>query len=155
MRGRPPTPTALKLLKGNPGKRRLESAEPQPLKKAPPCPKHLVGEARKEWRRITKQLLALGLLTEIDRAALAGYCQAWARWVEAEEAMQKPGFQMITLTGNGYPVLSPWLGVANTALKQMRSFLSEFGMTPSARVRVKVEAPRPKDPYEAYLNGDG
>ena len=27
----------------------------------------------------------LGILTEVDMAAFAGYCQAYARWKEAEE----------------------------------------------------------------------
>ena len=34
-RGRKPTPTALKLLEGNPGKRKLNDREPKPEKKKP------------------------------------------------------------------------------------------------------------------------
>ena len=49
-RGRKPTPTAIKELEGNPGKRPMNSAEPRPEKKAPPCPKWLEPEAKKEWR---------------------------------------------------------------------------------------------------------
>ena len=82
-RGRKPTPTALKLLEGNPGKRKLNDKEPKPEKKAPSCPKWLETEAKKEWRRLAKKMELMGVLTEVDMAAFAGYCQAYARWKEA------------------------------------------------------------------------
>ena len=44
-KGRKPTPTAIKELEGNPGKRALNDKEPKPVKKAPACPKWLEPEA--------------------------------------------------------------------------------------------------------------
>ena len=64
-RGRKPKPTAVKVLEGNPGKRSLNTGEPKPEKKAPRCPAWLEDEAKKEWRRMAKQLEHLGILTEI------------------------------------------------------------------------------------------
>src|SRR5919108_3560121 len=90
-RGPAPTPTALKLLLGNPGKRPLPKGDPRPTPGVPPCPSWLEGEARKEWRRITPELRALGLLTAVDRAALAAYCQSYARWRQAEEVLSRRG----------------------------------------------------------------
>ena len=75
-RGRKPKPTAVKLLEGNPGKRGLNAGEPKPERKAPRCPGWLEAEAKKEWKRMAKQMELLGILTEIDMAAFAGYCQA-------------------------------------------------------------------------------
>lgn len=103
---------------------------------------------------MSKRLFELGLLTELDRAALAAYCVAWAQWVQAEEEMRKPNFRMVTTTDNGYPVVSPWMNIAGNALKQMKSYLVEFGMTPSSRSRVTVAAEPEADPYEAFLNGE-
>ncbi|MDE6318892.1 MAG: P27 family phage terminase small subunit, partial [Lachnospiraceae bacterium] len=74
--GRKPKPTAVKALEGNPGKRSLKTGEPKPEKKAPRCPAWLEGEAKKEWKRMAGQKEKLGILTEIDMAAFAGYCQA-------------------------------------------------------------------------------
>src|SRR5579859_506648 len=91
MRGRKPKPSRLKILQGNPGKRPLNDKEPQPAAGRPSCPKALGGEARKEWNRVARALLRLGLLTHIDRAALAGYCQSWARWVFAEARLAEEG----------------------------------------------------------------
>ena len=59
-RGRKPKPTAMKELEGNPGKHPLNTSEPKPNKKAPACPKWLEPEAKKEWRRLAKQMEAMG-----------------------------------------------------------------------------------------------
>src|ERR1700680_4917197 len=78
MSGPKPKPTTLKLLTGNPGKRPLNDAEPQPLVGDPGCPSWLDAEAKREWKRIAPELVSLGLLTILDRATFAAYCQAWA-----------------------------------------------------------------------------
>jgi P27 family predicted phage terminase small subunit len=47
--------------------------------------------ARKEWDRLVAQLGPLRLLTHLDRAALATYCEAYGLWAESTEAIQKHG----------------------------------------------------------------
>jgi len=136
-RGRKPKPTALKVLEGNPGKRPLNMNEPKPEKKAPKCPSWLEPEAKKEWRRMSKQLEELGVLTQVDAAAFAGYCQAYARWKEAEEFLSKHG--TIFKTPSGYIQQVPQVSIAQTYLKIMRDFCSEFGLTPSSRSRIAVD----------------
>ena len=135
MLGRKPQPTALKLICGNPGKRPLNEHEPQPALAIPECPEHLSPEARREWERITEHLHRLGLLSQIDRAALAAYCQAYGRWVEAEQSITKLGL-VVKAPGSGYPIQNPYLPIANKALEHMRHFLTEFGMTPASRSRI-------------------
>jgi len=152
MRGRKPKPTKLKLLHGKPGKRPLNQNEPRPRQVVPNCPRHLSAEGRKEWRRITKELAVLGLVTQIDRAALAGYCDAWARWVEASLGLQKHGM-LVKGRLAGEPVRSPYLAVVNQSLEQMKSFLIEFGMTPSSRERLSVEMPHEPSAFERLLAG--
>ena len=83
MAGRKPLPTNVKIFRGNPGHYPLNEYEPRPPTKMPICPDHLQGRAREEWRRISKQLHRIGLLTIIDGAALAGYCEAYGRWADA------------------------------------------------------------------------
>ncbi|MEN3976901.1 phage terminase small subunit P27 family [Emcibacter sp. SYSU 3D8] len=96
-------------------------------------------KARAEWRRMAKHLYGLGLLTDIDRAALAGYCQAYGRWVEAEEAIAKHG--IVVRSPSGFPMSSPFLAIANKALEQIHRFGIEFGMTPASRSRVSAIPP--------------
>lgn len=133
----------LKLLAGNPGKRPLNKREPQPKPSLPPCPAELSPDAKREWRRVSKSLHSLGLLTAIDRAALAAYCQAWARWLDAERQLTK--FGAIIKSPNGYPLQSPYLGIARDAVQQMRAFLTEFGMTPASRARLQTATPQGPD----------
>ena len=101
-RGRKPKPTAVKQLEGNPGKRQLNANEPKPAARAPSCPKWLEDDAKKEWRRLAKQMEQLGILTEVDMAAFAGYCQAYARWKEAEEFISRHG----AIVKTGVPFVS-------------------------------------------------
>ena len=79
----------------------------------------------------------LGVLTEIDAAAFAGYCQAYARWKEAEEFLSKHG--TIFKTPSGYIQQVPQVSIAQTYLKVMKDFCSEFGLTPAARTRIRVD----------------
>lgn len=146
MSGPRPLPTNLKLLKGNPGKRPPNVAEPRPDAGLPDLPRHLVGEARKEWKRVTPELIKLGLLSRIDRAALAMYCTEWGRYVNAETQIQRLGELMhdplaglVDTSPQGYRMQSVWLQISNKAKEQCLRFLIEFGMSPSARSRVQVE----------------
>ncbi len=113
-----------------------------PVLRLPPCPPHLQGEARKEWQRTGRKLLACGLVTEIDTAALALFCQSWARWVEAEANLSR--FGVVIKSPSGFPIQSPYLAIANKAMEQMTRLLTEFGMSPSSRARVTV-APLPQN----------
>lgn len=149
MRGRKPKPTKLKKLAGNPGKRPLNQHEARVAPEIPTCPSHLLGEARREWKRITVELYSAGLMTLIDRAAIAGYCQAWARWVRAEKQLTKGG-EVVTGV-NGTLKLSPWHTVAKNAKEEMRKLLIEFGMSPASRSRVEaVEMEQPSLSEELF-----
>ena len=136
MAGRRPLPTALKLIQGNPGKRPINRDEPKPSG-IPTCPRFLKKEARTEWKRIAPRLANIGILTEIDRAALAGYCQAYGRWVEAEKKVLEKGEVVKSVNGN--IMQNPYLIIANKSMDHMRKFLVEFGMTPSSRSRITAD----------------
>lgn len=135
--GPPPKPTALRVVQGNPSNRPLPKNEPKPKTAVPACPSHLKESAKKEWRRITKELKVLGLISHIDRAALAAYCQAWGRWVEAEEKVAETNDIIKTKGGN--IIQNPYLSVANRALDQLTKIAAEFGMTPASRTRVSAD----------------
>ena len=153
-RGRRPKPTGMKLLAGNPGRRPLNKREPKPKRSVPHCPKQLSAAAKREWQRIAKELAKLGLLSRIDRAALAAYCQAWGRWIEAEDKLKKHG--VIVKSPNGFPVQSPYLNVANQAMKQMTRMVVEFGMTPSSRSGVQALPPAEQGNTGGFdFNGPG
>ena len=156
MRGRKPRPTSLKLAAGNPGKRPLNSREPRAEPDLPTCPAHLLPTAKAEWKRLVRELYQLGVITRLDRATLAAYCQAYGRWVDAEKKLKEtPG---ILKMPSGYIQMNPWLTIATKQMELMQRFAVELGMTPSSRSRVETvrrpsglsgAVPRPAD---AYLN---
>ena len=139
-----PRPTALKLLHGERNKKRINLREPKPAPIAPGCPIHLDRISKAEWKRVAPELEQLGILSRIDRAALAAYCQTYARWVQAEKELQKEG-SLFIVTEKGYMLPHPLTGVAHKALLAMHRFLTEFGMTPSSRSRIVVKPPGDDD----------
>ncbi len=136
MRGRRPKPTRLKVLTGNPGKRPLNQDEPRPEVAIPDCPQELGPVAQREWNRLAGELAGLRILTNLDRAALAAYCGAYALWAEATEAIQKYGAMI--KSPSGFPVQSPYLAVANRQAEIMMRIASEFGLTPASRSRIST-----------------
>jgi P27 family predicted phage terminase small subunit len=150
-RGRPPKPTRLKLLTGNPGKRPLNDSEPQPAPGSPACPEWLDDAARIEWHRVAPELARLGLLTQVDLAALASYCQAWAEFQAATELIQKEG-RHFTSKGRKYP--HPAVAHQRSAWKAIGEFSARFGFSPSSRSKLTI-AGRPSDEFEAFLAESG
>ncbi len=143
-RGPAPTPKVIQLAKGNPGQRKLNDEEPEPEVEAPPCPDFLSDYAREEWESIVPILLRNGLLTVLDGAALAAYCQAYGRWREAEKQLALYGM-VVKMGDKGYEGKSPWLQIADKAMKQIEVFVARFGMSPSDRTRIHV---KPREPAE-------
>ena len=94
--------------------------------------------------RVAVELHRIGLLTGVDRAALAAYCQAFGQWVEARRAIREmakanPSTAGLTIrTSNGNVIQNPLVGIANRAAADMVKYAVEFGMTPSARSRVQA-----------------
>ena len=89
--------------------------DPRPESVIPKCPIHLDATGKTEWKRITKELHAIGLISNLDMAVLAGYCAAWSRWVRAEKKLKKSGSEVMKAK-SGYLQLSPYLTIANKSL---------------------------------------
>ena len=154
-RGPLPKPDVLKALAGNPGKRALNLAEGvNPVHQIPSPPKHLGAEARKEWKRITPELFELGLLTGLDRAALALYCQAVGRLSELETAFNGKVDRLMadkklnyadavyeasySVTPSGYAQQSVIVQLLGKHSEQVNRYLMHFGLSPAARGRVQA-----------------
>lgn len=141
MRGRKPQPTALKVIRGNPGKRQLNECEPTHEALENACPDDIVDDtARQEWDRVAPILTASGQVTVVDRGTLMGYCLKFAQWKALEEEARKHPF--IVRSPSGYPIPNPALGMANKAFALMLKAAAELGITPSSRSRVAVSEPK-------------
>lgn len=161
--GRRPLPTAVKKLRGNPGKRKPNPDEPLPASGVPEIPAGLSDVATAEWKAITPALERLGVLASIDGKALAAYCECYATWRQAAEEVAAKGI-IIEEPIVGGPIedrevigykykRNPAVTIANDAMKLMKSFLIEFGLTPASRSRLRIEKPKAVDPMDAYLRG--
>jgi P27 family predicted phage terminase small subunit len=166
MKGRKPKPPEVHELNGNPSKIKnlaaRKAAAPKPDVSVPSCPTWLDGIARTEWRRVCPELSKIGLLTQVDRTALAGYCAAYSRWVRAEIAIQEK-FELINnvstrtngLTqkvGRRGHIKMPEVDIAKDALNQVRQFCAEFGLTPSARARMTIPGKPEQDELDKLLS---
>jgi P27 family predicted phage terminase small subunit len=141
-RGPKTKPTQLKVLSGTARKHRLNAHEPRPEAARPAVPDHLTTAAQLEWARVVEEIVTLGILTNLDRGALAAYCQAYGRWVTAETALARMAEKdaitegLIIRTKSGNAIQNPLVGAANKAMADMMRYAAEFGLTPSARTRV-------------------
>lgn len=126
MRGRKPKATALKLLAGNPGCRKINDEEPMPQVGIGDPPSWLKSRAAKKWREVRAALDATGALTVADRDALASYCQTYARMVELERKSKL-----------AVDDRKEWATLKDLHLLVLK-FASEFGLTPASRTRVRT-----------------
>ena len=148
-RGPKPKPSTLKLIQGNPGKRPINKSEPKPKPVRRPRPPFDLDEnAKREWRRVVRELDDVGLLSNLDLPVLTAYCVAYSRFRTANEALasvanKDPTFKgLLIKTKQGNWIQNPLVGLARRAADDMARLAAEFGMTPSARTRIHV--PRPK-----------
>lgn len=140
----PKVPTNLRILRGNPGKRRFNTREPMPPLPSvcPEPPEYLSVVAAEEWRRIAPQAYVLGLLTNLDISLMAVYCEAYARWraavaALAEAAENDPETHGLVLEDDaGNPVANPLVRMVSQASRDLLRFAMEFGLTPVARSRI-------------------
>jgi P27 family predicted phage terminase small subunit len=146
MRGRRPKPTALRLVDGNAGHRPINAHEPKPACSMPTCPAHLSPTGKAEWKRLAGEMHRLGIISQLDRAALAAYCQAYGRWVESERKLKETP-TLIKLP-SGYIQPSPWLGIAHKQLELMQRYMGELGLSPVSRARVSTLPSLAPKPWE-------
>ena len=162
MAGRRPKPLAIHQLNGNPS--HLSQADlsgmknPQPELVNPEMPKGMSKSARREWRRIVPLLREVGVLSKIDGLALAAYCDAHGMVEEAEKLIRKGGMTFVSHFEDGEGNIvdgdikaNPAVAIKFQALKVMKSFLIEFGLTPASRSKLKIDKPAADDKMEAFL----
>lgn len=155
MAGRRPKPTALKLVTGNPGRRRLPKNEPKPKRVIPSAPEHLSQRAVLAWGAMATKLDRLGVLTEVDGWALEQLCENYAEILELRADIAKNGrFQTVdTQSGDEMERVRPAQKQLADAERRFRVMMAEFGLTPSSRTRVRGENgdSNETDPAAAYF----
>lgn len=127
MRGRKPTPVHLKVLQGNPGKRRLPQAVPGVGE---------LGGPPSEWKPLAKALWH-ELAEELPHGVAA----------RADRLAFEMVVRLVSIVRQDPTALTPAMAA------QIRVACSEFGMTPSARVRLP-EPPGPPSKFDRLIGAD-
>ena len=91
------------------------------------CPVELNETARGLWDRLVKFLVPTNMLKPVDEVTLAIFCQAWAGWLEANQALEK--FGQVMNSPSGYPQQSPFVSIAKNHAETMIKIAKEFGFT--------------------------
>lgn len=139
-RGRKPKPTKQKQLAGNPGKRKLNAAEPDfGSIEGADAPEWLPELARQMWETVVPLLCAQHVLAPTDLHNVEAFCLAYNRWRLAEDDVAENG--ITALSPMGGRVKNPAVTVANEALRQLTSFGALLGLDPSSRSRLMGKKP--------------
>lgn len=147
--GRPPKPTALKKIEGNPGRRPLNDAEPQFLSLVADEPPGWLDEiGREHWLYHAPLLAKAGVLTEADASLLAAAAEQWSVYRRASAATKgKTNRTLVGFNRFGERVPRIEVGIARNALMAYLALMREFGVGPASRSKVKVEKPQEKDEF--------
>lgn len=120
-------------------------------------PDWLDGEiAIEEWIRVTKELKEKNLITNVDISALALGCDALQLCLDAKKEISKYGQTYIVYDREGNRVMkkNPSITIHQDYAKLYKSFCSEFGLTPSARIRLTlptIEVKTDENPLRTLL----
>ncbi len=139
MPGRKAKPTALKLIDGNPGKRKPDPEEPKPAKVYEPDPPDDYTEIqRMKWNEIAGKLARCRVLTELDLDSLDIYVREWCNLQEAIADINQRG-KLLQMPTGGVMWNPSWAQYKHSQ-SVVRSIMSEFGMTPSTRTGLVASA---------------
>jgi P27 family predicted phage terminase small subunit len=134
--GRPPVPTHLKIIRGNPGKRKINKNEPKPIGDLREPPEHFDLPLREIWNYAIANAPP-GLLKKIDSSVLETWCTAHLLHRQAVAEVRKFGMLMKAPI-TGVPIQSPYLPVANKQAFIMLRAIDHLGFSPASRTRISM-----------------
>ena len=137
-RGSKPKHPAVRALDGNPGKRPIIDVQIEALG-AVFVPDHLSDDAQACIEHITR-MMPPAVYAAVDSYGLACFAAAWAWHKTAVHTMAAPGFVAIVKGSSGQEAMSPWFKVLKLASEEMRSWGDRLGLSPAARMAIKMPA---------------
>jgi P27 family predicted phage terminase small subunit len=145
-----PIPTALKLLRGNPGKRPLNKNEPTFSDALPVAPEWLTKRAKDVFTLLATRLNEMGYASASHTEALALAAMRQDEIEHCNRALAR-GYTFTVITDRGGKAIKPRPEVAMRAeaARHLQSLLVEFGLTPSAATKIVVPRRQKKNPFQA------
>ncbi len=147
-RGPAPTPTKVKRLRGETRPSRLNDHEPMPSAALPKMPADMDPDAKAVWRRVLRDMGHTGVIRSADADVLRCYCEAVSRYAAAARLYAQTG----PLTRrDGNLVKNPLHQVTRDNADEVRQFARELGLSPSARVGLRIDQARALDDLTADI----
>ena len=100
-------------------------------------PRWLKGDARRKWRELVPELVAVGIISRLDRDLLTLYCQTYADWLEIRKLRQTEPSVITTTSGN--LIQNPLIGLQNRISACLLRLSRELGLSPTARAGLRVQ----------------
>ena len=151
--GRRAKPVAKKQLAGNPGKRALNTDEPDfGLVQTVDCPLWMGDFGRELWETIAPLLCRERVIEATDVQNLEVYCNAYDQFRMSQDEVRKNG---VTVMGATALVKNPAVTALKEATAMMATYGGMLGLDPSSRQRLTGVAKKKDDgnPFAALLNG--
>ena len=141
--GRRPQPTALKVLRGNPGKRKLPAAEPEPPAGEVVAPDGLSVGALAMWAELSPAALAMRTLTTADVRVFCTLCELQATLLMASSRKSDPDTEQATAA----------IKLERDTAIALRPYYALFGLEPVSRARLgsTQEPEKPKSKWAGVL----
>tara|TARA_R100000808_G_scaffold21781_1_gene47135 strand:+ start:651 stop:1139 length:489 start_codon:yes stop_codon:yes gene_type:complete len=154
-RGQKPLPAGIAELTGAYHKdpKRKRNNQPKPPTGTPTCPRYLSRIAKAEWRHVVELLKKMNVISLADKSALTMYCQTYSEWRKSVEMCEQYGAWNVVKKPDGSVDTKrhEWDRVRERTAEACRRWLTEFGLTPSARARLQVEE-NTADEFDAFIS---
>jgi len=152
MKGRKPTPSALKVLRGTDQPVRMnKTTEAATISKLPPPPKWFSTTAKKIYKAKGQELINQNIMSSLDLDMFILYCNEYSIYIETSEVIAKIPYAD-KLSESSAEVYRRIRQQNQQAWERCKSIAVEFGFTPSARSRVKaIENNNQQSEFEKLL----
>ncbi len=151
-------PKQTKILQGTfrPGREKTDAVEVDPLATVPPPPTTLGRHGKAKWKELAPKLVEKGILTPLDLPAFEAMCGCWDLYADSIEIIYGKGRRrksLSTYISGKSSQEAPATVLAKQMLALFKSYLTEFGLSPSSRGKVSRDTGKKKevDPMEALL----
>lgn len=103
-------------------------------------PRWLINDvAKKEWRRIVRELNKIQIVGNLDYANLGGYCNAYAHYIQVTEILKDQTYSIERETRTGTIIVkNPLVDIQTNYAAEMRRFAALCGLTIDSRLKAAV-----------------
>lgn len=130
--------------------KKLEGAQATAPEGTPGKPAGLSPVAAAEWDMLVAELTEMGVISQVDRAAIEMAARYAGYFAEAAEDVQKHGLTVPTKTG---AKANPSIRARDDAARIRKTYLEALGLTPASRSRVSTTSADDGPTLDELLNG--